>query len=118
MKSGNSWIRGRFYALGREPLKKLILHRANPIFGRGEFHRQVHREDPPVWSAPSDLNKPGLEAFGYSTNSENGEGGILRRLFNEISFGFKTFSKFGSEDAHNNSARLFAGSSLFTSKSG
>ena len=107
MASGSSRIRDKYYAFGREPLKKLIPHRLKPILRWADpIHLQWYREDPSAWPAPENMNKPGLEQFEYSIYSQNGEDGILRHLYNEIGFGSKTFLEFGFEGTQNNSLRL------------
>lgn len=82
---------------------KRLLPASLTAFG---IRRVWRRDDPLEWSVPERRGEQGLEQYEYSLFSQNGEDGILRRLYSQIGFGSRRFLEFGFEPTESNSLRL------------
>lgn len=86
---------------------KWLLRRLLPVRVRArKAGRRWRRPDRASWPPPAADPANGLEQYEYSLQSQNGEDGILRFLFDEIGFASRHFVEFGFGAHQCNSLRL------------
>jgi hypothetical protein len=97
----------RLYLSLQAVLKEVVPERLKPILKRADpVHLAWNREDPPEFPLQQNRNKNGLDRYGYSLFSQNGEDGIIRYLFSRVGFSSRRFLEFGFGSTENNSLRL------------
>jgi hypothetical protein len=88
------------------PIRHVVRRRVPMPLVMWRVRRIWRRPDLSDWLGRDRDGLPGLERFEYRLFSQNGEDGILRRIFAEIGFRSRQFVEFGFSTNESNSLRL------------
>ena len=88
------------------PVRHSVRRRVPMPLVMWRVRRIWRRPDRADWPPRERADRDGLERFEYGLFSQNGEDGILRRIFSEIGFGSRRFVEFGFSTNESNALRL------------